>query len=348
MTVSRQQLELDKLIKGLQASPLKFWTDRNTCLSKLESLGREAEPALGEALKYLCKKSFLVNAARVFRSVGPPARQWIPTLIQEFNAKTRTGEAQVAVGIVYAMALLPQVKDRYNDDLKEFFDKIIANPQLNSGVRFCAALGARSHGYLDVADSDHVMYEHIEALVIKNSGRSLFPSLDIAEPLLSGPLPSAFLKHYEKSQWGITLHLPRWVEVYDGDNPGPMRPRISSETPLWLVNSGIPGERCNVKMDQNLTDSDMAQAKEELESNPPPLRQYRRISMKWITLGKEKNKRAFEHIHALEQSVPKKLRQIGFSHRNRGYVFTFSTSPERYEMANKWFFDVVISAIEFH
>ena len=340
--------DLDKLIKDLEASPLKFWIDRNASLSVLESLGEQGEPALGAVLEYLCRASSLARAAGVFRSVGLAGRKYTPTLIQRFTADTKVGHPQKAVGMLYAMALLKRADDQYSDDLKEVFGRTIADPALASGLRFCSALGARNHGFMEASDAEHIMYEHIEALVTNRANTFLFPPLAVAEQLLLPFLPSAFRKHDHRPQWGLGLDLPRWVDVYDVDNPGSLGSRISSETPLWLVNAGIPDERCNVKSDDDLTESDIAQAKEELESNPHPLRQYRRISLKWITVGKENNKRALEHIHALDQSVPKQLRQIGFAHRNRAYMFTFSTSPERYETADKWFFEPVISGLDFY
>lgn len=158
-------------------------------------------------------------------------------------------------------------------------------------------------------------------------------------------------KRFESKKFGFTFNVPENVTVYTADSPGPMTSRINSETPLWLVNSSLASERINLKVSQyqDATESELEQGKRELEKGTPfrSMSQYRKISVGFIRIGKDNDKRAVEHVHTLEQRVPKKLRQIMFIHRGRLFSFTCATSPERYDNADQQFFDVIFKTMEF-
>ena len=154
---------------------------------------------------------------------------------------------------------------------------------------------------------------------------------------------------YSNEKLGIKFVVPEGVNLYTAESPGPMASRITSETTLWLVNSSIAAERINVKVSQfqDATESELNKSKQELDYNPSPIPNYQKISVKFIKIGKQGDKNALEHIHALKQKEPKKLRQIMIIHKGRAILFTCSTSPERFDSADKQFFDLIFHTMEF-
>jgi hypothetical protein len=162
----------------------------------------------------------------------------------------------------------------------------------------------------------------------------------------------AFDNHVFKSdEWGIKFIIPPEVTLYTGDNPGAMASRINSTTPLWLVNSALESERINLKIseDNTVTEADLDEFKQELDKGTPysSTRQYRKLSVKYIDIGKDGRKHAIEHIHALKQREPKKLRQVIFVHRGKLFSFTSATTPERFDGADKDFFSLIFNSMEF-
>ena len=154
---------------------------------------------------------------------------------------------------------------------------------------------------------------------------------------------------FVNEKWGLNFIIPVGVNAYTSDNAGPMASRINADTPLWLVSSSLASERINLKVSQfqDATERELEENKQHLENNGLPFPQYQKISVKYIKIGKQGNKTAMEHIHALNQREPKKLRQVMFVHRGRVFNFTCATSPERFDTANNGFFDLIFSSMEF-
>jgi len=152
-------------------------------------------------------------------------------------------------------------------------------------------------------------------------------------------------KRFDSKKFGFSFNAPEKVNVYTADDPGPMAARIKADTPMWIVSSEVPTERINVKITEGATMNDLRQMLDI--SSYSGLPQYERISVKEIKIRKNQDKPAYEHIHLLKLSPPKKLRQILFVHKGNAFGFTSSTSADRYETANKQFFDVIFKSLEF-
>jgi hypothetical protein len=152
-------------------------------------------------------------------------------------------------------------------------------------------------------------------------------------------------KRFESKKFGFSFNVPENVNVYSTDNPGPMAARIKADTPMWIVSSVIPTERINVKITEGATMNDLKQMLDI--SAYSGLSQYQRISVKEIKIGKTQDKPAYEHIHLLKLNPPKTLRQILFVHNGNAFGFTCSTSENRYETANREFFDTIFNTMEF-
>jgi len=157
-------------------------------------------------------------------------------------------------------------------------------------------------------------------------------------------------KVYSNSKYGISFSFPNRIELYTRENPGPLA-EIFSRSPgtlLVLVNPKFIDENINVKVSENVSDPDVIEFKSLLEKNSlMPIPGYQRISVSMCSIGKLENKKAVEHIYNMRGNVPGKMRQISFSHKNRGFTFTCGTATDRYDSANKKFFDVVFNSMSF-
>ena len=148
-------------------------------------------------------------------------------------------------------------------------------------------------------------------------------------------------------QVGITFLVPKGIELYSAENPGPLRPRISTETPFFLVNPDFRDENVNIKIADGVTESDLKGMKEMLDSNPnTPLPDYKRIAVRNITIGKNRALNAVEHEYQMKGNVMGRMRNITFVIGNRGFIITCGTAVERFETANKQFFQPFLDSIE--
>jgi hypothetical protein len=183
--------------------------------------------------------------------------------------------------------------------------------------------------------------ENKELLKLKQDIDSRFKKTDENKP-------AANEKHFESKKFGFGFTIPEKVNVYTADNPGPMAARINADTPIWIVNSLIPTERINVKVTtgQSPTIKEMLKIFEG-DLYTSAVSQYQKISVKAIKIGQKQDKEAVEHLHALKVDPPKKLRQILFVHNGNTFGFTCSTSADRFDAANKDFFDVIFNSMVF-
>jgi len=148
-------------------------------------------------------------------------------------------------------------------------------------------------------------------------------------------------------QVGIVFSVPNGIELYSADNPGPLRSRISAETPYFLVNPDFRDENVNIKIADGVTESDLNGLKQMLDSNPnTPLPGYKRIAVRFINIGKNGKLKAVEHQYQMKGNVLGTLRNITFVIGNRGFIITCGTTVERFEKANREFFEPFLKSIE--
>jgi hypothetical protein len=151
----------------------------------------------------------------------------------------------------------------------------------------------------------------------------------------------------ESKETGIKFFVPRGIALYSADNPGPLRSRISTETPYFLVNPDFKDENVNIKIADGVTESDLRGMKDMLDSNPnTPLPGYKRIEVKFVKIGKGGTIEALEHRYEMKGNVSGRMRSITFVIGNRGFIVTCGTAVERFESANKDFFEPFLASIE--
>ncbi|GEM_PF-6445804 len=171
------------------------------------------------------------------------------------------------------------------------------------------------------------------------------PSVEAGQPTSAA---SSKTKQYNDDKFGFAFEIPADVVACTAENPGSMASRISPETPLWLVNSSFELERVNVKVLENASEEELDGMKSMLLANENmPLKGYKRVSVNDIKIGKQGDKRAIEHVHILTQKPEKKLRQLTFLHNGRAFSFTCSTTIERYDNADRTFFDPLFKTMVF-
>jgi len=175
-------------------------------------------------------------------------------------------------------------------------------------------------------------------------GLLLFGIFITSQPVIS----ETDLEVYSNIKYGISFNIPRGIKLYTEENPGPLASQISSRDPLILVNSEFTEENINLKVSENLSEGDLIDFKKMLDEKPNmPLPKYQRISVGFINIGKQMNKKAVEHIFIMQGNILGKLRQVIFSHNKRGYTFTCATELQRFDKANQHFFNTVFNTMIF-
>jgi hypothetical protein len=94
---------------------------------------------------------------------------------------------------------------------------------------------------------------------------------------------------YSNKKYGISFTIPKGINLYTAENPGPLASLISSVTPIFLVNPDFTEENINVKVFEPISEDDLTGFKKMLDGNPRmSLPQYKRISVNFIKIGKQK------------------------------------------------------------
>jgi hypothetical protein len=148
-------------------------------------------------------------------------------------------------------------------------------------------------------------------------------------------------------QLGIAFSVPVGIELYSEVNPGPLRSQISATDPYILVNPDFRDENVRIQVVDGMNESDLTGYKEELDSNPnTPLPGYKRISVGFINIGKDGQLKAVDHRFQMQGNVLGTMRSIAFVIGTRAFIFTCGTAVERFEKANREFFELLLKSIE--
>jgi hypothetical protein len=165
---------------------------------------------------------------------------------------------------------------------------------------------------------------------------------------LSSQTTQAEVRNYVNEEYRLSFTVPEGAKLYTAENPGPLKNRFSVETPIILINPEFTEENINVKVAENISTSDLVEFKDMLDKNPNmPLPKYRNVSINFCKIGVKKDKTAVEHIYFMKGNIFGKIRQITTQHNGRGFTFTCSTSEERFDTANRSFFNTLFDSMEF-
>ena len=154
---------------------------------------------------------------------------------------------------------------------------------------------------------------------------------------------------FSNKDLGISFAIPKGLNLYTPEKPGPLRQSFTQGQFLYLINPDFKGENIGAKYSAFITESDLTGFKQELEESLPTssLPGYKKISVRYIRIGSNKQIKAVEHVYSMRGNVLETIRQILFIYKGRGFTFTCATSKLRYPKANKVFFDEIFSNIIF-
>ncbi len=159
---------------------------------------------------------------------------------------------------------------------------------------------------------------------------------------------ASHLKEHSSKQFGISFTIPDGIDLYTAENPGPLAAQISASAPFIFVNPVFTEENINVKITDSVSESDLHDFKKGIDNNPNvAVPQYKRITVSFIKIGKQ-NKTAVEHVFIMKGNILGKLRQVTFSHKGKGFIFTCATAVERFDKANQSFFSPLFASMSFN
>jgi hypothetical protein len=149
------------------------------------------------------------------------------------------------------------------------------------------------------------------------------------------------------NQVGIAFTVPSGIDLYSEANPGPLGSQLSADEPFILVNPDFTDENCSIQIIDGVTESDLNGYKGQLDSDPNyPVPGYKRISVGFINIGKDGQFKAVEHRFQMQGNVLGTMRIITFVIGNRGVTITCATAVDRFEKANREFFEPFLQSIE--
>jgi hypothetical protein len=152
---------------------------------------------------------------------------------------------------------------------------------------------------------------------------------------------------YSSQEFKLSFMIPSPLKLYTAKNPGPLSRLFSAGSIFVLVNPNFLDENINVKVSEGVSENDLVEFKSMLENKPLPVPGYKKISIRFITIGKEGDKKALEHVYNMKGNVLGRMRQVTFIHRGRGFTFTCGTAQNRFNETNHLIFDKIFNNIEF-
>jgi len=148
-------------------------------------------------------------------------------------------------------------------------------------------------------------------------------------------------------QFGITFLVPKGIDLYSISNPGPLSSQISAQEPFILVRPEFHDENINIKVADGVTESDLKGMKDQLDSNPNmSLPGYKRIGVRNTSVGKNGAIKAVEHDFQMQGNVLGRMRSVTFVIGTRGFIISCGTSLDRFDNADKSFFQPFLDSIE--
>jgi len=152
--------------------------------------------------------------------------------------------------------------------------------------------------------------------------------------------------HYADRADGIAFDVPKGINLYTKSNPGPLRSQIDANNPFILVNPAFTEENVNVKIARGATANDLSTMKSQLDKSTTfGVPGYKRVSVAMIHIGKNKDIPAVEHVFLMKGNIPGRVRSVTFVIGGNGFVFTCATAVDRFDSANRNFFDPLLSSV---
>jgi hypothetical protein len=155
---------------------------------------------------------------------------------------------------------------------------------------------------------------------------------------------------FDSQELKIRFDAPQGALVYTVAAPGRYASVLVNGKFLRMGSAEFRDVVVEAKSSANMTEADLKGYMSALETNPPQakLQGFKKISVKMIKIGKERDKDAVEFVYNSQQDgAPRTIRQIAFVHAGNGFVFTCSSLEPQFGAANVSVFNVLFSRLEF-
>lgn len=145
--------------------------------------------------------------------------------------------------------------------------------------------------------------------------------------------------------YGFSFPIPEGMRLYTPEHPGPF---IFKPNNIYiLANWRKPSEFIMVNKSSAHDEKDLQELKSDLEAEDMADKNYKKYSVRYVTIGKNQATPAVEHIFTVAGKVTRTMRQICCTHNGKGLFFTCSASADRFQEANQAFFEPIFRNITF-
>ena len=155
---------------------------------------------------------------------------------------------------------------------------------------------------------------------------------------------------FDSQELKIRFDVPLGALIYTVAAPGRYESVLVNGKFLRMGSQEFRDVVVEAKSSANMTEADLKGYMTALETNPPQakLQGFKKISVKMIKIGKERDKDAVEFVYNSQQDgTPRTFRQVAFVHAGNGFVFTCSSLEPQFGAAMVSMFNVLFSRLEF-
>jgi hypothetical protein len=155
---------------------------------------------------------------------------------------------------------------------------------------------------------------------------------------------------YDSAEYGMKFPVPEGLELFTPEEPGPYMSILKDRRIIFLVGASSKDISISVRYSPGLTEADLKASKDTLDSTPPQakLPGYKKISVRFITIGAGADKEAVEHVYTVTtNNVPTTVRQVMFLHKGRGFTFICSAVERQFAFADKRLFEPIFAKMQF-
>jgi hypothetical protein len=155
---------------------------------------------------------------------------------------------------------------------------------------------------------------------------------------------------FDNEELKIHFDAPQGALIYTPAAPGKYKDVLVNGRFLRMGSTEYRDVVVEAKSSPKMTEADLKGYLDVLGTNPPQakLPGFKKVSLKTIKIGKQKDKEAIDFVYNAEpDGAPKTFRQVAFLHGGNGFVFTCSALQPQFGAADISVFGPVFSNMEF-
>jgi len=155
---------------------------------------------------------------------------------------------------------------------------------------------------------------------------------------------------FDSEELKVHIEAPDKTLLYTTAAPGRYKSMLVNGKFLHISSMEFRDIAMDAKASPNMTEADLKGYLDALGTNPPQakLPGFKKVSLKTIKIGKQRDKDAVEFVYNAEQGgTSTTFRQIAFVHAGMGFVFTCSSLQPQFGAADSQVFNPVFAHMEF-